>query len=244
MKSGKLVLASKGSVVISVLVGLLTLAVAVQGLLIYRMYQKDVSHPSIAAESAERSPSAAPQKLPHAARPPSRSTGSRGNTVVAEDPFDVFRLWDRDADEWDPFQEMERMREQMDRLFQSSINRLRQFGRFTQDKSFAFSPEMDLADDGANYVVRFNLPGVDKSQVSVKLDDRLLTVEAHSADVVEEKKSGRVIRTERRTGHFMRSVVLPGPVRAESMSAQYEDGVLTVIVPKATAGKAEKVITL
>lgn len=132
----------------------------------------------------------------------------------------------------------------MDRLFQSSLNRLRQFRRFTQDKSFTFSPEMDLADDGANYVVRFNLPGVDKSKVSVKLDDRLLTVEARSADVVEQKKAGRVIRTERRTGQFMRSVMLPGPVRAESMSAQYENGVLTVIVPKATAGKAEKVITL
>lgn len=228
-----------GGALLPVLVAILAVAVGVQSYFLYKIYQQTESRGTVRAERRV----GAPDKSASAQTPtPAPSQQSAGSTTF--DPFAMLDSWDQDWDAWDPFREMERIREQMDRMFQSSLNRFRLSAKDVLSEAFAFSPEMDLSEEGDEYVVRFDLPGLDKSKVSVKLEDRLLTVQGSTTESREEKRAGRVIRMERRSGQFSRSITLPGPVRAEGMKAEYENGVLTVRVPKAERATEQKVITL
>lgn len=125
------------------------------------------------------------------------------------------------------------MRQQMDHMFNDS------FGRFRQAPGFqsmwggtTFSPSMDLEERGGNYVVRMDIPGTDKSDISININDRKLEVAGKIDETVEEQGKNQ-LRKERRTGEFKRSITLPGPVKADEMEAKYEDGVLAITVPKA-----------
>jgi HSP20 family protein len=223
-----------GNVVLPLLVAILAVTVGVQSYLLYRAYhQRPFGERTIRVEQ----PAAVQRQTPSQQRPDSRP--------FVPDPFAVLdEAWDGGMAEWDPFAEMERIRQQMERLFESSMHRFRRSSRTHGDWATAFLPEMDLSDDGNEYVLRFDLPGIDKSKVSVKLEDRVLTVQGGTSEAREEKQGGQIIRMERRSGSFARSVTLPGPVRSEGMKAEYENGVLTVRVPKADRASEQKVITL
>ncbi len=207
--------ALSGNAVLGVLVGVLFLAVIIQGALIYQMRSDE----SVTTERA--------------AHETVYDRPDRGE-VDRETVFDFPAFGDSTPDAWDPFEEMERMRRQMDRLFGDSLNRLRRgeqdFGRL---RDWSFAPEMDLREEEDRYVIRFNISGADKADIDVNIKDRLLTVSGVTDQQLERKEEGRVLQSERRQGRFTRSITLPGPVDAGGMEARYEKGVLVVTVPKA-----------
>lgn len=223
-----------GAVILPLLVAILAVAVGVEGWLLYRVYHR--------SGSTSNAPSQPPRVETQQAAGMRRAESGPSIAPQVTDPFDVFDAWN--WNEWDPFAEMERMREQMDRLFESSLNRFRRSSKTPTAWSFTFSPQMDLSDNGDEYIVRFDLPGIDKSKITVKLEDRVLTVQGATAEERQEEQGGHVIRMERRSGQFSRSVTLPGPVKSEGMKAEYENGVLTVKIPKATHAHEQKIITL
>ena len=90
---------------------------------------------------------------------------------------------------------------------------------------------VDVADDGDAYVVTADLPGFDRSDIEVKLADRRLELSAEHETEMEDEGPDYV-RRERRRGSVRRSVHLPGRVEAEGTEANYENGVLTVTLPK------------
>ncbi len=87
-------------------------------------------------------------------------------------------------------------------------------------------------DDAKAYRLAVDLPGFKKDEISLDLKDGCLTIRAEKGlDKDEEDKKGRVLRQERYTGSCSRSFYV-GDVRPEDVKARYEDGVLTVLVPK------------
>jgi len=139
-----------------------------------------------------------------------------------------------DKDNWDPFQEMQRVQERMDKLFNESLGRFHQSPRFSGlADDFTFSPDLDLRDDGNAYVVRMDLPGADKPEVNVEVEGTTLKVTGKRDETIKEEDKGKVLRNERREGAFERSIQLPGEVKAEEVVAKYENGVLTITLPKA-----------
>lgn len=87
-------------------------------------------------------------------------------------------------------------------------------------------------DDAKAYRLAVDLPGFKKEQITLDLKDGYLTISAKKGlDKDEEDKKGRVLRQERYTGACTRSFFV-GDVEAKDVKAKYEDGVLTVIVPK------------
>lgn len=159
---------------------------------------------------------------------------------------DPFGDWDSmfkqfDQDEWSPFEEFRHMQEEMNSLFDDS------FGRFSLmpggkqgTRAFSFSPSLDLQEKDGSYVARMDIPGADKSNLSVKIEDRVLTVSGQISEATEKTEGRQVLRKERRTGSFKRSLMLPGPVEADKLDARYENGVLTVTIPKAKEEKSSK----
>ncbi len=146
------------------------------------------------------------------------------------DPFDTDDLFGND---WDPFRSIREMQEHMRRMLDEHRQRFKSgFGSLEEGDVF-MSPSMDLSDEGDKYVVRLDMPGLDKSNIKVNVEGRLLTISGQSESSAEEKDGNRIIRRERRSGMFHRSITLPGPVVSDKVEAKYENGVLVVSIPKA-----------
>lgn len=215
---------------IAVLVGLLVVVTAVQSVIMIKLYQRS---PAPDAKSAidpilmEVQPKTGP--VPSS---PGGTPKPQWNPPVPSLPFGRFGYT---PGIWDPFQEFRSMRQQMDQMFNDS------FGRFQQTPDFeslwgqpVFSPSMDLEEKTDRYIVRFDVPGVDKSNITINLEDRQLTVSGQVEESVEHQDA-TPLRRERRSGRFERFLTLPGPVQSDGMEAEYEDGVLIVTLLKGEA---------
>lgn len=218
--------------IVGAVIALLTAAVAVQGVMLYNVQRNQPERkPSLqpVAESPHPAPAPrAPRAVP--ARPP-------WEDWFARSPFD---------DEWDPFTEMERMREHMMRMFDDSFGRLgaSPFGARARGLS-AFTPQADVEERDGAYVVRVDLPGAEKGDISVSVEGQTLMISGKTSEVREEKDAGgRLLRQERRSGQFQRAMTLPGPVQSEKMEAKYANGVLTITVPKAEASAPPRRVTI
>jgi HSP20 family protein len=173
-----------------------------------------------------------PQPPPVSSSPSNQTPlGVQPDPFFGTDPFGSGSL-----DNWDPFQEMQRMHQRMERLFNDSFGRFQTSPQFSkQSSSLQFSPDADLRDEGDHYQVLMDLPGADKPEIEVKVEGQTLMVSGKRDEQVEEKdNNGVVIRSERRSGQFQRSIPLPGPVKNEAVEARYENGILTVTLPKAS----------
>ena len=98
---------------------------------------------------------------------------------------------------------------------------------------------VDLFRDGDQYVLSADLPGIDPQSLDIDLDGQLLTIRAERTDAGHENASW--IRRERATGSFMRQFTLGDGVDADKITASYDAGVLSVIIPIAERAKPRKI---
>jgi len=95
-------------------------------------------------------------------------------------------------------------------------------------------PTLDLVEYDDEYVVTVDLPGYEKDDVHVRLDDRRLVVDAEQSTADEEAEDGRYLRRERRHATATEEVDFPHEVDDAGATAHMTNGVLTVTVPKAS----------
>jgi HSP20 family molecular chaperone IbpA len=133
-------------------------------------------------------------------------------------------LWTRR----DPFADL--VRGDFDSLIRSAFGPV-------QTRPFAgFTPAAEIVRDGADAIVRVELPGVDvEKDVTVEVERGRLVVRGERRDERAEERDGRSLR-EVRYGSFRRSFALPAQVTADQLSASYDAGVLSVRVAGAYAG--------
>ena len=100
-----------------------------------------------------------------------------------------------------------------------------------------FCPACDISETEEHYLMGFDVPGIKKEDLHVKVEENTLTVcgERH---LFEQAKSNR---TERSYGRFERSFTLPQNVKSESIEAHYQDGVLELVLPKSPEAKQRKI---
>ena len=111
--------------------------------------------------------------------------------------------------------------------------------RYAQEnKGNLFTPHVDIAEFDDKYAIKADLPGVKKEDIHVSLYDGVLTLEASHSEESEEKKEGKVIRRERRTGKYARSFTVGKGITERDIVANYTDGMLTLTVPKAAEKEA------
>ena len=135
-----------------------------------------------------------------------------------------------------PSRDFSQIQESFDRLFSDFMNLKKTNGM----QSISFSPTCEVAEENNNYVLKFDLPGVTKDQVVVEADKDQLTVRAERK---EEKKSEtkKKYMSEVYYGSYTRSFTFPGPVDEKKVDAKFENGVLTVTVPKTESQKAKQI---
>ncbi|MBP9709098.1 MAG: Hsp20/alpha crystallin family protein [Oligoflexales bacterium] len=100
-----------------------------------------------------------------------------------------------------------------------------------QDKRSVFSPHCDIKENREGYHFSFDLPGVNKSDVDVKLENRTLRVRAEKKSNFDQNKDNSVL-SERYYGLYERTFSLPESVDTAKIHAKFDNGVLEVLIPK------------
>ncbi|MGA8454398.1 MAG: Hsp20/alpha crystallin family protein [Streptosporangiaceae bacterium] len=133
----------------------------------------------------------------------------------------------------DPLGEFEDIRDRMGQLMNMAFGD----SGLARLADVPWSPLADVSETDDAYVVHAELPGVSKDQVDVQLQDRELDISGE----VKQNGQGKQRQSSRRTGRFEYRTYLPGDVKADQVSAQLADGVLTVTVPKSEAAKPRRI---
>jgi len=128
------------------------------------------------------------------------------------------------------------LRDEIDRLFEAPLADL---ARSSQLLS-GWTPALDLFEDKDNLYVRLELPGMKKEDIDLSLHEGSLSISGERKGE-EQLKGAEVYRAERFFGRFQRTVSLPTVVAAEKVKAHYQDGILTVTLPKAEEAKPKHI---
>ena len=126
---------------------------------------------------------------------------------------------------FDPFEEIRRLQERFNRLFEEFERRI------PEVRELRFSMPVDIIDEGEQLRIVADLPGFKKEDIEVYFEDGDLVIRAERKEE-EEEKARDYIRKERRFGLFVRRVSLPADIDKENVKAKYNNGVLEVIVPR------------
>jgi HSP20 family protein len=138
------------------------------------------------------------------------------------------------------------MMNDMDRIFDDFRSEWER--AFLAPRTFAADlarqPLIDLADNGKEYLLRAEIPGIDKEDLNIEVGENEIEISGETkAEEKEEDKERGYLRRERRYSRFYRTLPLPDSVIADKVEAELKDGVLTVRLPKAAPPekKAKKV---
>ena len=131
-----------------------------------------------------------------------------------------------------PWRGMETLRQEMervfDRFFEPRWDELEAVG--------AWAPKLDFSETKDAFVVKAEVPGVEQKDISVSIQDQMLTIKGEKHKEKEEKDE-KYHRVERSWGAFARTIALPAGVDTEKVNATFKDGVLSVKLPKTPAAK-------
>lgn len=225
--------------IVSLLVVLLA-AVLVQGALLIGLYINGKPGEKTAADSVAQPATpdlvAKTDDADTASSSPNSNSTSQSHSPLKTSPLGSLLTDDFFSDDWQPFAEMARMREQMDSLFEDSFSRFRSMPGFDEQwlsTGATLSGDAAVTEEDGNFVVTMDLPGADEATLNIELEDNVLSVSGQREEIKEERNDqDAVIRQSRSTSSFQRSFSLPGDVNAADMKSDYKNGVLTITVPK------------
>lgn len=144
---------------------------------------------------------------------------------------------------FDPFREMDRLQNEVNRLFEGyngSANVPARSGENGLTNSRAWSPSVDVVENENEIVLHAELPGMKQEDIDIELTGDTLTLRGERKLENEERKDN-FVRIERSYGRFQRSFMLGVPVQHDNVTAAYRDGVLEVRLPKSEANRPRKV---
>ncbi len=137
---------------------------------------------------------------------------------------------------WDPVGELDRIRREIDDMFDPAARRFFSNGLFDRE----FSPALDVVENDDGFLVSVDLPGVDKKDLEISVADNVLTIKGEKKDH-REKSNGKYFRKESWEGSFQRTLSLPHGVDADKIEAKMRDGVLAVSLPKREEAKPKQI---
>jgi HSP20 family protein len=145
--------------------------------------------------------------------------------------------WQRpELSTWPTFGRLTDLRDEIDRLFEVPLSELTRASQLLS----GWTPALDVYEDKDNVYVRAELPGMKREDIDLSLHNGSLSISGERKS--EGKyKDAEVYRSERFFGRFQRTVTLPTLVAADKVKAQYQDGILTVTLPKAEEAKPKHI---
>ncbi len=143
-----------------------------------------------------------------------------------------------------PWQPFERLRREVDRLFDDFSSGFWRGSRFDMapfqraEAAFRSMPAVDVAETDKGYEITAELPGLDEKHIEVKLANGVLSIKGEKQEDKEEKEKD-YYRSERSFGSFERSFQVPDDVQEEKIEASFKNGVLSVTLPKSVEAQKQ-----
>lgn len=139
-----------------------------------------------------------------------------------------------------PFREIGLLQDEMNRLFDFSISRA--FGGNNRDTFFQnnWGPAIDIYESDDDFLVKVDLPGMEKSDIDVSIHDGTLTIKGEKK-LEKDFQDKSYVRAERYQGSFTRSIDLPSEVETDKVKASYTNGVLELLIPKKEEAKPKQI---
>jgi HSP20 family protein len=136
---------------------------------------------------------------------------------------------------WEPFGELMSLRDAMDRLFEESMVRPR--GMLAP---LASGVAVDMIETDEAIEVQAEIPGVKPEDINITVTGDVLSIRGEAKQETEEEK-GNYLRRERRYGSFCRQFTLATPVKVDEATADFQDGILHLTLPKAEEVKPKAI---
>jgi HSP20 family protein len=138
---------------------------------------------------------------------------------------------------WDPFRDLNVLQDRMNRLFEDAGSNWR---GDEASATTSWSPAVDIFETEAEIVVKAELPGMDRKDITLNLEKNVLTLKGERR-FQKETKEDNYHRIERSYGGFSRSFSIPATVDDERINAEYKDGVLKIVLPKKEQVKPKQI---
>ena len=139
---------------------------------------------------------------------------------------------------WDPFVELEDVSKHLNRIFNKFPAHTESSRELLAMADWA--PNVDITETDTAYLIKGEIPGVNKEDVKVNIEEGMLIMSGERKQEKEEKGK-KFHRIERSYGSFMRSFRLPDNVDESAVKAEFKDGMLNVTLPKSAQTKAKAV---
>jgi HSP20 family protein len=138
-----------------------------------------------------------------------------------------------------PFGLMSRVMEDVVRLL-DGVSAVQNGSRDVTPTLARFVPALELFERPGEVVVRLDVPGMNKDQITIEVDDRQLTITGERTEQRDERQPG-LHRSERSYGHFSRVIILPEGVQPDRASATFSGGVLEIAIPAPDRPKPKQI---
>jgi HSP20 family protein len=156
-------------------------------------------------------------------------------SLMKRNPTQELSFWNR---EFPSFRGLQSLQNDMNRIFDDYFrgDNLVNDSFFSRD----WNPAVDIVENNDNYILKAELPGMNKDDVKITLENNLLTIRGEKKNEYA-KKEGNYHRVERSYGSFERTFTIPGSIKSNDIDAQYNNGILTLTLPKAEEAKPKMI---
>jgi HSP20 family protein len=139
---------------------------------------------------------------------------------------------------WDPFRDLSLLQERMNRVFEDAA--VRGWKNDEPSTTTSWSPAVDIYETDSEIMVQAELPGVDRKDIALQLENNVLTLKGDRR-FEKETNQDNYHRIERSYGGFSRAFTIPTIVDEDKIRADYRDGILRVALPKKEQVKAKQI---
>lgn len=156
-------------------------------------------------------------------------------SLIKRSPTQELSLWNRD---FPSFRGIQSLQNDMNRIFEDFFRR----DNPVSDSFFSneWNPAVDIVENNDKYILKAELPGINKDDVKITLENNLLTIRGEKKNEFD-RKEGNYHRVERSYGSFERYFTIPGSIKSNDIDAQYANGILTLTIPKAEEAKTKMI---
>lgn len=137
-----------------------------------------------------------------------------------------------------PLREMMTLRSAMDQMFDNTLQSMH--SQLQENGPDSFSLALDVSENENEYVVQASVPGIAEDDLDITLNNHMLTI-AGEFKSENEQEDVKYHLLERRYGRFSRSIVLPSAVNEDEIEADFNNGILTIHLPKAEEAKPKRI---
>ncbi len=125
------------------------------------------------------------------------------------------------------------LKDEFDRMFRSFYDDF-------ENRAMGWSPSVDIVEDNDKIILTAEIPGIDKKNVKINLQNSILTIEGEKKRSLEKKKDD-YYRSERCYGKFCRTFSLSSEIESDKIKADFKNGILTITMPKSEKVKPRQI---